>query len=111
MLKNSGKIEPSKVTPANVLANSEEKGCATSFLTREKEGNGQVAAEQSSRQTRRKNMYNQTKRKRLAAKADIVRRRDNRQTILFFVWSCTRACGNLLAQDSADRIKQESHSS
>lgn len=37
MLKNSGKIEPSKVTPANVLANSEEKGCATSFLTREKE--------------------------------------------------------------------------
>lgn len=29
-------------------------------------------------------MYNQTKRKRLAAKADIVRRRDNRQTILLF---------------------------
>lgn len=29
-------------------------------------------------------MYNQTKRKRLAAKANIVRRRDNRQTILLF---------------------------
>ncbi len=41
-------------------------------------------------------MYNQTKRKRLAAKDNIVRRRDNRQTILLFgvvlglVGTCSR---------------------
>jgi hypothetical protein len=37
MPKNKSKIEPSKMTPADVPADSEEQGCATSFLTREKE--------------------------------------------------------------------------
>jgi hypothetical protein len=55
-------------------------------------------------------MYNQTKRKKPAAKANIVHRRDNRQTVLLF-GVVLGLVGTLLAQDSPDKTKQESHSS
>jgi hypothetical protein len=50
-------------------------------------------------------MYNQTKRKKPAAKANIVHRRDNLQTILLFGLVLGLA-GTLLAQDTSDKTEE-----